>query len=222
LLTLKFKWLAAIAFLLLAGFTAQAQGVSFGLRGGFDLQNINGKDYGILENSLVPRFNAGLVLEIPVAPDFFFQPGLLYSTKGAKTDKLFGLENLAINYTLGYIELPLSFLYKPVLGNGRFFLGFGPYLGYGITGKAKYKLNSISYNEDIDFTSEYNGSLQLNKFKPFDFGANVFFGYELAGGLSFQINTQLGLVEINAENTSNSTEASFKNAGFGISLGYRL
>jgi len=143
---------------------------------------------------MVPRFNAGLVLEIPVAPDFFFQPGLLYSNKGAKANELFGLQDLSLDYNLGY----------------------------GITGKAEYNLSNLSYNEDIDFTSEYDGLVQLNKFKPFDFGANVFFGYELAGGLSLQLNTQLGLAEINAENTSVSSEASFKNTGFGISLGYRF
>ncbi|MBW6497143.1 MAG: PorT family protein [Bacteroidales bacterium] len=221
---MKNKWLVAIAFLLLAGFTAQAQGVSFGLRGGFDLQNINGKDFDgdALELSLVPRFNAGVVVEIPVAPDFFVQPGVLFSTKGAKAkDELFG-QDLSLEYNLGYIEVPISFLYKPQLGNGRFLLGFGPYVGYGITGKVEYTINNTTTTEDIEYTKEYDGLVRFNQFKPLDFGANVFFGYELAGGLSFQINTQLGLAEINAENTSVNSEASFKNTGFGISLGYRF
>jgi hypothetical protein len=222
---MKNKWIITVAFLILAGFSAQAQGISFGLRGGFDLQNINGKDFdgAALDLSLVPRFNAGVVVEIPVAPDFFIQPGVLFSTKGAKAnDVLFG-QNLSLEYNLGYIEVPISFLYKPVLGNGRFLLGFGPYLGYGITGKVEYTINNTTTTEDIEYTKEYAGLLpEFNKFKPLDFGANVFFGYELAGGLSFQINTQLGLAEINAENTSISSEASFKNTGFGISLGYRF
>jgi len=215
------KWIVLLAFFLLAVFSAQAQG--FGLRGGFDFQNINGKDIDgdNLELGLSPRFNAGVVFEIAVAPDFFFQPGLLFSTKGAKSKEFLG-PNTSIDFNLGYIELPLSLLYKPVLGNGRFLLGFGPYLGYGVSGKVKRTLNNVSVEDDVDWTKEYSG-IALNKFKPFDFGANLFFGYELAGGLSFQINTQLGLAEINAENTSLSNDkSSWKNTSYGLSIGYRF
>lgn len=218
--------LAFFAIILIAGFTAQsqAQGISFGLRAGFDMQNINGKDSDgdALELDLVPRFNLGAVVEIPVAPDFYFQPALLFSTKGAKTGDEFLGQTIELEYNLGYIELPLSLLYKPVLGNGRFILGFGPYLGYGITGKATYTLNSTTTEEDIEWTNEYEGTGTLAQFKPFDFGANVFFGYELAMGLSFQVNTQLGLAKINPDSGDGDDEASLNNTGFGISLGYNF
>ncbi len=222
---MKNKWLVVIVFLLLAGFTAQAQGISFGLRGGFDLQNINGKDNtgDELDLDLAPRFNAGVVVEIPVAPDFFLQPGLLFTTKGAKTSEEFLGQNLEMDLNIAYLELPISFLYKPQLGNGRFLLGFGPYLGYGIGGKAKYTINSISTEEDITFTNEYETGESLAQFRPLDFGANVFFGYEIAAGLSFQLNTQLGLAKINPADPSDSNDkTSLKNTGFGISLGYRF
>ena len=217
---------AFFLILILFGFTAQtrAQGVSFGLRGGFDLQNINGKDFegDDLEFDLVPRFNVGAFAEIPVAPDFYFQPALLFSTKGAKTTGEIFDQDLSLEYNISYLELPLSFLYKPVLGNGRFFLGFGPYLGYGIGGKAKYSINNTTTEEDIEFTNEYDDSQSLSQFKPFDFGANVFFGYELAMGFSFQLNTQLGLAKINPDPMDSEDESSWKNTGFGISLGYRF
>lgn len=217
---------ALFALMILAGFTAQtqAQGVSFGLRAGFQMQNLNGKDIDgdALELDLVPRFNAGAFAEIPVAPDFYFQPALLFSTKGAKSSEEFLGQDLEIEFNLGYLELPLSLLYKPVLGNGRFMLGFGPYLGYGIAGKAKYSLNNTTTEEDIEWNNEYEMDGGIAQFKPLDFGANVFFGYELAMGLSFQLNTQLGLSNINPDSGEGDDESSVKNTGFGISLGYRF
>lgn len=188
------------------------------------MQNLNGKDFDgdALDLDLAPRFNVGVVAEIPVAPDFYFQPGLLFSTKGAKTSDEFLGQTMEMDINLGYIELPLSLLYKPVLGNGRLLLGFGPYLGYGVMGKAKYTLSSVTTEEDINWTNEYEGDGTIAQFKPLDFGANVFFGYELPMGLSFQLNTQLGLANINPDSSEGNGEVSVKNTGFGISLGYNF
>lgn len=235
---MNYRRMFVVAALVLATFAVQAQG--FGLRAGFDMRNINGKDYNgdKLEMSLVPRFHVGVVYEIPVAPEFYFQTGLFFATKGAKTTELdmgmtnlitnkqapesiaveHGLSSLEIEYNLGYIELPLNLLYKSALGNGFILLGFGPYIGYGITGKVKTGETS----EKVEWTNEYSGYTH-NKFKPLDFGANLFFGYELSNKLSFQLNTQLGLAKINATNTLlTNDEASWKNTGFGISVGYRF
>jgi hypothetical protein len=40
---------------------------------------------------------------------------------------------------ISYLELPLNFLYKPMLGKGHLLLGFGPYVAFGIGGKATYE-----------------------------------------------------------------------------------
>ena len=205
----------------------QSSGFSFGLRGGAGMQNINGKDLSgdPLKLSMVPGFNAGVVLGIPIAPDFYFQPGLLFTTKGAKSkDKFLGMD-MAVEYNLSYIELPLNLLYKPVLGSGHLLLGFGPYVAYGIGGKAKFTINSNTTTEDIVFAKEYQSldPLAWKHFKPLDFGGNLFFGYELSNGLSVQINTQLGMAKINADNTSYpDAKTLFKNTGFGLSLGYQF
>ncbi len=224
---MKSKLFLLTATLLLLGFVATAQmgGTSFGVRAGVDLQTFNGKDHNgeKLKIDLTSRFHVGVVANISVAPDFYFQPGLLFTTKGAKSqDEFLGL-NLAAAYNLSYIELPLSLLYKPILGNGRFMLGFGPYLAYGFSGKVKYTINEISSEEDLVFGNEYTSANpnDLKYFKSMDYGANLFFGYEFMSGISMQLNTQLGLAKINADNTS-ATEGKtlFKNTGFGLSLGY--
>ena len=225
---MKNKILTLAAAFLLFGLTANSQstGISFGLRGGLNMQNINGKDLGgdKLTMDMVPRFHVGAVVGIPVAPEFYFQPGLLFSTKGAKSKSDFLGMDMSVEYNISYIELPLNFLYKPVVGKGHFMLGFGPYIAYGIGGKAKFNINNTSTEDNIIFANEYSSiiSSDWKYFKHLDYGGNIFFGYELNNGLSIQLNAQLGLAKINADNTAASSKSEFRNTGFGLSLGYNF
>ena len=60
-------------------------------------------------------------------------------------------------------------------------------------------------------------------FKRLDGGANIFVGYEFANNLTLTLNSQVGLVNINPENTSNpGSKMANKNTGFGLNLGYRF
>lgn len=178
---------------------------TFGIRAGVNFQNLNGKDFNDdnLENKLKTGFHAGVNAEIPVGIDFYLQPGLLYSTKGAKAE----VGDTKIN--LSYLELPVNFVYKPELGNGRVIIGFGPYAAYALSGKVK------DPDADIEFGD------QPSEWKRFDAGANLLAGYECSNNLSFQLNAGLGLIRLNnrADNDNNS---SVKNTGFGVSVGYRF
>lgn len=218
---MKTKILSVLIVVLITAFTAQAQdsGMRVGILGGVNLQNLTGEDGGgdKLENKLSPGFHAGVNLMIPIAPDFNFQPGLLFSTKGAKA------EEGAIDATvkLSYIELPLNLLYRAQLGEGFVMIGFGPYLGYGIGGKVKYEGVEI----DVKFKNEVTASDPDNVayFKGFDAGANIFVGYEMSSGLFLQLNSQLGLLNISPDYAGETGDnGTIKNTGFGISLGYRF
>jgi hypothetical protein len=210
--------------MLLLGISTIAQeteGTSFGVRGGINFQNINGKDASgdKLDNNLVLRFHAGVQANIPVASEFYFQPRLLFTTKGAKTNSFL---NSDAEFTINYLELPLSFLYRPLLGTGHFMLGFGPYVAYGLSGKTDINVVGISGKRDIKFANEYTGVLPYGEyFKRMDYGANLFFGYELQNGFFVQLNTQLGLAKINAKNNTNpNADTALRNTGFGLSIGY--
>lgn len=175
--------------------------VSWGLRGGVNFQNLNGKNEtgGKLDNKLKVGVNAGITADIPVAaPDYFVQTGLLFSTKGAKIEA--GSFKNKIN--LSYLEIPITFLYKPVVGEGRLLLGVGPYLGYAVGGSAD--IGDVSFDDD---------------FKRFDAGGNLLFGYMFTPKISAQLNAQLGLVNIGQNTVGEST---IKNTGFGVSLGYHF
>ena len=104
-------------------------------RAGVNFQNLNGKDEDgdKLDNKLKTGFNAGVNAEIPVGIDFYVQPGLLFSTKGSKFDDANG----EIKRNISYIEIPVNFLYKPELGDGRMLLGFGPYAAFAVGGNTE-------------------------------------------------------------------------------------
>lgn len=208
--------------------TAEAQltdkgGFTFAVLGGVNFQNINGKDASgdNLENDLITGFHAGVQARIPLVPGFYLQPGVLYTTKGAKnTDGAFNS-----TYKLSYIEVPLNLVYRATVGVGSFFLGFGPYVAYGIGGTSTYNGGSGSVKSDIEFqnTVELNDPLLTTYIKPLDAGGNIFFGYELGSGLFAQFNAQLGMLNIHPDDKRIlNDKTSLKNTGFGLSAGYRF
>lgn len=180
---------------------------------------MTGKSNGKSESGdIALKYHFGVDMEIAVAPDFYFQPGLLFTTKGFK-DK-YSMVDEGINVSgdfkmnVNYLELPLNLAYKPLLGDGNLILAFGPYLGYAIGGKSKISAGGLSIENDLDFGSDDEDDL-----KPFDMGANLSFGYMFSGGFSVQFNTQLGLINILPGGDSDN---SMKNTGFGLSVGYRF
>jgi len=202
--------IAVAATLFSTAIFAQSK-TTFGIRAGVNFQNLNGKDAtgDKQDGKLKTGFNAGVNAEIPVGIDFYLQPGLLFSTKGAKYELVGGSDDASTN--LSYVELPVNFIYKPELGTGRMVLGFGPYAAYAVGGKSKVG----DTKTDIPFGDE------PGEWKRFDAGANLLAGYEFSNKLSFQLNAGLGLLDIRKRATDDS-KSTLKNTGFGLSLGYRL
>jgi len=220
------------AICLLTSTLVQAQetgktGTSFGILGGVNFQNLNGKDHdgNKLENDMIPGFHAGVNIQIPIAPAFYFQPGILYSLKGAKSSVTVLGTTFTTTTRINYIEMPLNFMYKGALGNGFVLIGFGPYVGYAFGGKVKTEGGSVTIDDDIVFQKviESGDDLLATYYKSFDAGANIFAGYEMNAGLFIQLNAQLGMLSINPEDKRiTNDEAVVKNTGFGLSLGYRF
>jgi len=228
------KRISLILVMALGSIFSQAQekvknsgGTSFGLRAGVNFQNITGKDEdgNKLENDLLTGFNIGINAEIPLAPQFYLQPGLLFTTKGAKSEDLILGQTIKGKINIYYVELPLNFLYKPMLGQGRLLMGFGPYVALGVGGKVTYEGGGSSLSEDIEFKKNVKLSDPDDVFyvRPMDAGANLLFGYQFANKVSLQLNAQLGLTKINPEYEGASNDRTdAKNTGFGVSLGYRF
>jgi hypothetical protein len=223
---MKTKLISLVAILLLSLTYVTAQDrakISLGILGGVNFQNLNEKDYDgdKIENKLITGFHFGADVQIPIVPEFYFQPGVLFSTKGAKND-----DNAVKTTTrLSYIEVPMNFVYKGSLGNGYVLVGLGPYIGYAVAGKVKTEEGIENQDYDIEFQKvvALEDPMTVPYYKAFDAGANIFFGYEMPIGIFAQLNAQLGLVKINPEYEAlPDDDSSIKNTGFGLSLGYRF
>lgn len=233
---MRTKFFSFLFILLISNSFINAQDdpkVGFGIIGGLNLQTITGKDYygEKIDNGLVIGFHAGVNANINIASDYYFQPGLLFSTKGGKEfveqNATKSDPNEATQITkLNYIEMPLNFLYRPVLGEGHMLLGFGPYIALGIGGKGTSEGGYMGdYDFDVKFKNpgDWDSEDPAKYFRPLDAGANIFFGYEMSAGLFFQLNAQLGMLKVNSEFEDMDTDdTNLKNTGFGLSIGYRF
>ena len=196
--------LLTVASFLAFGITAGAQGLGVNAGVNFFNQTMKSNGNKVDDLKMLTGFHIGVDYEIGVAPDFYFAPGLQFSTKGTNVDFV---DTKAV---LNYFEVPLNLVYKPLLGDGNLIVNFGPYLGYAISGK---------YKDDIADTDIEFGSDDTDDYKPFDMGANIGFGYQLGMGLSFKLNAQLGLINILPDGDSDNL---IKNNGFAFSVGYRF
>lgn len=207
-----------IFFILITAFAAAnrliAQ-VSYGFRGAVNMFNMTIKDNNDdkLDTKMAPGWNAGLFAEIPLGPEFVIRPELSFAQKGFKMDEV-----TETRTTLSYVELPVTFLYKGTLSGGKVLVGFGPYIAMGIGGKVKNgNTSDVKFKNDISVQE----ATQNSYYKPLDSGVKVYAGYELAGGLSFTIETSLGLVNIMPKVGGNEN-GDAKNVGFGIGVAYKI
>ncbi|WP_300598702.1 porin family protein [Niabella sp.] len=212
--------------------------VQFGVRAGVNFSNavVKLSDGSKMPTSLLTGFHAGVAADIPIGNEFSISPGLLFTTKGyqykASVDGAVG----TLNQHPYYLELPINFMYKPELGNGRLLLGVGPYLAYGIGGRWKgkgtsggttiSKTGSLEFKSDISSTDssymDFNNLKTVPYGKPFDLGGALLMGYEFSNKFSIQLNGQMGLMNIVYKVDGTDTGEQLKNMQFGLSVGYKF
>lgn len=212
--------------------------VQFGVRAGVNFSNavVKDADGNKMPTNLLTGFHVGVTADLPVADEFSVSPGLLFNTKGYQYKESVGGVAVTLNQHPYYLELPINFVYKPELGNGRLLLGVGPYLAYGIGGRWKAKGSSsgttISKTGDMEFKSDISSTdssyLDFNNLKtipyakPFDVGGALLIGYEFSNKFSIQLNGQMGLMNIAYKIDGTETGERLKNMQFGLSVGYKF
>ncbi len=213
--------------------TAHSQ-TTFGVRAGMNLSNVGivNEDGEKQNTDIVPRLQIGLTVDVPVAPDMYVQPAVLYSGKGfkqkggwlASSDKIF-------KATVSYVEVPVNFLYKPQLGIGNLLVGAGPYVAYGIGGRWEADEGSVAIGDimieshgDIIFKNDVMDGEFGNYLygKPWDYGINVLAGYEFLRKLSVQFSAQFGVANLEPAISGKRSDGTIKNIGYSISIGYKL
>jgi hypothetical protein len=195
----------------LAASSAFAQLPTFGIRGGVNFAKLNASSGNLSASTgSTTTFAVGLFADFKVGA-VSIQPALNYTGKGGNISDDIGGEADIKTY---YLQVPVNVVYHIPASIGNIYFGAGPYVGLGLSGKAKGPdENGNSVSEDIKFGSE------AGTFKKTDFGLNGIAGVEFKGGFILGINYDLGLSNISNDTADNE---SLKNRVFGISIGYKF
>ena len=177
-------------------------------------------------------FLVGVVANIPFSSAISFRPELNFIQKGGKfssSETIYGVtsvykEDIALNF----IELPLNIVFSIPAGPGRFCVGAGPNISFGISGKDKWSgttsgggfpTQSSSDSYKIKFDGKKSADLPQNDndyhLKALDFGANALVGYKMNMGLFFNAGYTFGISNLNP-----NPDYSLKTSGITFKIGY--
>jgi hypothetical protein len=206
---------------------------SFIIKGGLNIANVSTSSDGDIEDAKsLTSFHVGVVGDIALAKVFSFQPGILFTGKGTKSQN--GSESDAnyFKFTSNpyYIEIPANFVFKIPFGETKLFAGAGPYLGIGIAGKNKGKgrfmgtafetESDIEFNDDDPTTLNFEEDAGLGRMRRFDYGLNGLAGIEFKNVL-FSVNYGHGLAKLQS-GSDNSSDDLNKHRVWSFSLGFKL
>jgi thioredoxin-related protein len=170
-----------------------------GIRLGMNFNNFNTDNINDYNDTKV-GLNVSLFLDY-TAKHFTFQPGVAFSSKGARSKD--SDESIRLNY----VEVPLrlsinTFRFKIAGGRQPFRLNIEPYAAYAINGKYKddYEKSDIKFGSDGNTFNRYDYGLKV--------GATQQLGsFEASVGYDFGLN-----------NVSNYSDVTINNRGFFFNL----
>ncbi|SKB77231.1 Outer membrane protein beta-barrel domain-containing protein [Parapedobacter luteus] len=208
--------LAIMAVSISAGVFAQGQPLGFGIKAGVNFPKYHWSgNTNTYETKAATNFHVTAFLDAPIATNWFYiQPGVSLQGKGAK---FVDTENLEATQNTMWIEVPVNFVAKfPVQTAGSFFLGAGPYVAFGISGKNKYDNGWTTTTQDFEF--DRDGTI-----KGTDFGFNFIGGFQLSNGLMIHGGYGLGITDLRGSNNNFFTgDEKLTNRVWTVGLGFAL
>ncbi|PTX62646.1 outer membrane protein with beta-barrel domain [Kordia periserrulae] len=195
----------SILFVLLAiGFTAHAQKISFGFKGGLNSSWVTGDE----SDGVTPRIGVhlGVMSEFSLSEKFSLQPELVYSQQGAQQDVAFISQGMTIAETElkarhNYLNLPILAKYYVAK---NFSIEAGPQIGFLLS--AEQEGNGV----EVDAKSAL---------KNIDFAASLGVSYKFDSGLNFSARYNAGLSNVN---DIDGVDDKNYNGVLQISIGYFL
>lgn len=230
---MKMKIVSVAAVLVISAASVQAQKSFAIVRGGVNLANVSISDNGSIDDAKsLTSFQAGIIGDIYVAPMLSFQPGLLFTGKGTKTEV--GSTTDATYYRATsnpyYLEIPANLVVKTPGSTVKFFGGAGPYLGIGIAGKNKadgkifgnafHSESKIDWSDDDPATLDYEEGAGFGIMKRFDYGVNGLAGVEFSKAV-VAVHYGLGLAKLQSGSSSSADEKN-KHRVWSLTLGLKL
>lgn len=180
------------------------------------------------KSALQPGFGAGIAADIAISNKFSIRPSLNFLQKKNREEyqiPVFGNKQFKVNSNLNYLELPVNVVYKIPVNNMTAYVGAGPSVGYGISGKIK--VNGWDYVEGegenpgeivaakqtLDaFKKENKGGAGMQRFEV---SANALAGVEFKNGLYINAGYMAGLTNLIKEQT-------YKHRSILLTVGFML
>lgn len=171
---------ASVAILLAVG-SAQVYGqsVTGGIKANANLSNFIRCDLDNLDNPMRAGASVGGFMKWDITEHFALQPELMFHFKASKFEDKTGTATVKSSYEYWGMEIPVYAVGQMQLGNGRGYIGAGPYVGLGYS--AKTFPGGNLYSSDT--------------FQRWDFGAGVMVGYEFSNRVGINAGYQIGFID---------------------------
>lgn len=197
------KIILSIALVLagVMGMNAQTS-TSFGIKLNGNLTDVKLSDLQGSSSSFRPGASLGGFAQIKFSENFSLQPELLFNYTEAKVKYAGG----SSRFKYGSAEIPVYAVGSFKVGNGKFYLGAGPNVGYGFSIDKE--------TERIPEGQPGENKLEMNHWY---LGGGVMAGYEFANGI--QINAGY---KMSWDLSSKNKTSDIKTQTISLGIGYRF
>lgn len=216
-------------------FSATAQESGFGIRASLNLSNVNNKYDGEVaseesksdyEYDFKNRvgFNIGLIYDWGISESFYIQPGLYFTTRGAKIEESEEDYKYEEKWKLNYLQIPILASYRIALtDNVKWHINAGPYLAVGVGGKVKWEETYDGDTDKGDYkafgTADEDSDEEKGGLKRFDAGLSFGTGVSIN---KFYIGLTYDLGLVNAADKDTWKDYKMRNRNFSIGVGYNF
>lgn len=197
----------------------QKKKVTLQAKGGLNFSNYlahtNNRNY---RGSTKVRFNIGAIVDCQLKNEFYFQTGLMVSTKGSKLEGVDMGNGSYADETFNpiYLQIPLYFFYKMDLPRNKDYkinIGLGPYFAYGVGGHCSY----FQGGREIASHGAFGELMQLNRT---DIGLGMEIQLETPK-LVFAFGSEAGITKVFKREYLNE-DISIRNNVLYLSAGYKF
>ena len=179
--------------------------IQFGLKAGINLSNVYDAKDQTFNADLKVGFAGGAFVAIPLGKYFGFQPEIIYSQKGYKSQGSILTIPYIYTHTTNYIDVPLLLAIRPV---EHLTLLFGPEYSFLISQKDVFTSGSLTFDQEQTFKND----------------KSVFC---LLSGVDLDLNhivlsARAGWDMQNNNGDGTSTNPRYKNVWYQVTLGFKF
>ena len=186
---------------------------------------LDSDDEDLINKKSLINYGFGLAAEVPLAKELTLRPSLNLMKKGVEFNANFSdlsmgyREEYSFTTHLYYAELPINLAINGSLKSGKYFFGFGPSFGFGLTGKVKTQSTYQDSGQQVETESE-----ELDAFASEDENGGGFKRLEVSGNIIGGIQFNNGFYAnagylVGFTNSIQGEDGSYKNKGFQLTLG---